>query len=133
MTHPPPNLRELLHEAPFHSAWRMLLAVLVVVVAWFAFMPGGGAPSFGIGDKIDHLLAFGALASTGALSQQAGARHALQTALGLLAYGGFIELVQTQLPTRTGEWADLLADAVGIAGGLLLVALLRRLWRPAPM
>ena len=130
MAHSPPHPRELLHETRFQPAWRALLAVLMAVVAWFAFTPSGGAPSFGIGDKIDHLLAFGALASAGALSARAGRCQTLQAALGLLAYGGFIELVQTQIPTRTGEWADLLADAVGMAGGLLLVALLRRLWRP---
>ena len=34
-------------------------------------------------------------------------------ALGLLGYGGFIELVQTQVPGRTASWADLAADALG--------------------
>lgn len=50
--------------------------------------------------------------------------------LALLAYGGLIEMVQSQIPSRTAAWDDLLADAVGIAGGLLLAALLRRRWPP---
>ena len=131
MKHLPLHLRQLLHETRFHRAWRVLLAALLIVVAWFAFTPGSGAPSLGIGDKIDHLLAFGALATSAALSLRAGGRQTMQTALALLAFGGFIELVQMQLPTRSGDWADLLADAIGIGGGLLLVMLLRQRWRPA--
>ena len=124
-----PHPRELLHESRFHRRWRAVLAVLLVVLAGQADMPGSGAPSLGVGDKIDHLLAFATLASIAALAQRAGSASALQAALGLLAYGGFIELVQTQIPSRSGEWADLLADGIGIAAGLLCVALLRRLWR----
>ncbi len=121
--------RQLLHETRFHGLWRLLLAMLMLIVAWLAFIPGSRAPSLGIGDKIDHLMAFVALACTAALSLRAGPCQAVQAALGLLAYGSFIELVQTQLPTRTGDWADVMADSLGIAAGLLMVMLLRRLWR----
>ena len=44
----------------------------------------------------------------------------LAVLLALLAYGGAIELVQRQLPNRSGEWADLGADAIGIGLGALL-------------
>ncbi len=37
----------------------------------------------------------------------------------LLAYGGFIEVAQSFAPPRQADWADLLADGVGIALGLL--------------
>ena len=53
-------------------------------------------------------------------------RNTAAVALGLLAYGGVIELVQAQLPHRQGDWADLTADAVGMVAGLLLAAALRR-------
>jgi VanZ family protein len=39
--------------------------------------------------------------------------------LALLAFGGAIEIAQTFLPPREGDWWDLLADGVGIAIGLL--------------
>lgn len=38
----------------------------------------------------------------------------------VLAYGGAIEIAQSYLPPREGDWLDLLADAVGISLGLLL-------------
>jgi VanZ family protein len=47
----------------------------------------------------------------------------------LLAYGALIEVLQSFTPTRSAEWADLLADSAGIALGLLLVATWLRLAR----
>ena len=35
--------------------------------------------------------------------------------IGLLAYGGAIEILQSQVPGRSGEWADLLADVTAHA------------------
>ena len=45
--------------------------------------------------------------------------------------GGFIEIVQAQLPNRHGDWDDLVADVVGLLCGLLLAAALRRVTAPA--
>jgi VanZ family protein len=47
-------------------------------------------------------------------------------ALGLLAFGVFIELVQSQIPGRDAEAMDVVADSIGILGGLLLAWLLQR-------
>ena len=44
-----------------------------------------------------------------------GAR--LAVLLALLAFGGAIELLQLQVPNRSGQWADLLADGIGIGLG----------------
>jgi hypothetical protein len=104
MRHLPPQPRELLHGMHFQGAGRALRIVLMVM-SWFALAPGSTAPSADIGDKFDHPL----------------------------TQGGFIELVQTQIPTRSGDRTDLLADVIGLTFGLLPVALLRRLWRPAPI
>jgi VanZ family protein len=38
----------------------------------------------------------------------------------LLAYGGLIEILQSLTPYRSAEWADLLADGLGLAIGLLV-------------
>jgi VanZ family protein len=43
-----------------------------------------------------------------------------------IAYGAFIEIVQTQIPSREGDWADLAADMVGVALGLAFVTAVRR-------
>src|SRR5690606_32293188 len=39
----------------------------------------------------------------------------LQTALLMLAYAAFTEVAQMYVPARSAEWADLGADALGIA------------------
>ncbi len=121
------SLGALLHHPRFQPAWRAVLLVLVLIAAWFAFMP---APQLDVqgGDKVNHLLAFGSMAVAGRFGWSSGRAALVGVALGLLGYGGFIELVQSQIPGRDAAWDDLLADAIGIAGGVLLAALLRRLW-----
>jgi VanZ family protein len=41
----------------------------------------------------------------------------MQSWAGLLAYGGMIEVPQSFTPDGMAEWADLLADALGLAVG----------------
>jgi VanZ family protein len=41
-------------------------------------------------------------------------------AIGLLAFGMFIELCQRMLSYRTAEWFDVAADAAGIVAGLIV-------------
>ena len=51
-------------------------------------------------------------------------RALLTTAFISVAYGGITELMQEYLvPTRTGDWIDFLADAVGTLVGLLVFCL----------
>jgi VanZ family protein len=112
--------------------WRWLFGVLLVVVAALALMPAPPEQA-GLGwDKLNHLAAFGALALCAVLGWH-HQRAAMLAVLGaLLAYGGAIELLQSQVPNRQAEWGDLLADALGIvAGALLALAWLRH--RPAPV
>ncbi len=108
----------LLATAP----WRGLLLVLLAVVSWFAFarvnFNDGGLPL----DKVRHLAAFGALAWVAVQGFPRSA--AWRVAAALLAYGVFIELVQSQIPGRFASAADVAADAVGIALGLVLARLL---------
>ena len=102
-------------------AWRGLLAVLVLVVAWFAFTPSTATELFDQADKVKHVLAFGCLAGAAALGWPAGLSTGLRIACALLLYGAFIEVVQSFIPGRDASWLDLAADAVGIATGLLAV------------
>ena len=100
----------------------MLLGALALAVCWLAFSPAPPPAADTGWDKANHALAFAVLAVTAELAFWPLPRRRWVTALGLLAFGGFIELVQAQIPERTGEWPDLLADGSGIALGLLLVA-----------
>lgn len=125
-----PSLEQLLHAPRFHPHWRVLLLLLALTAAWFAFTPRPPLPEFDGADKVNHLLAFGSMATAATLGWRAGWASRAGVGLGLLAYGGFIEIVQSQIPNRTAAWDDLAADAIGIAGGLLLAALLRWACRP---
>lgn len=104
--------------------WRALLVLLLAVVSWFAFarvqFDDGGLPL----DKGRHLMAFATLAWV-ASQAFAGARAATaRIALALLAYGVFIELVQSQIPGRFASGMDVAADALGIAIGLIAARLI---------
>jgi VanZ family protein len=124
-----PSLPEILHAAAYRLHWRFLLCLLLVVVSEAALSPAQEAPSLGFSDKADHLMAFVSLGLAAALSLRATRQRAAIAAGALLAYGAFIELVQTQVPGRHAEWADLGTDAIGIALGLLLAYGMRRRWQ----
>lgn len=108
--------------------WRWLLLVLVVAVGWLALQPRPPA-SMNLGwDKLNHGAAFAALAFSAWLGHAASTRRRGLALLALWIYGGLIEVAQTWLPPRQGDWADLLADTVGLAlGTALAVGILRRL------
>ena len=119
-------LLSLIHDPRWQPAWRAVLLVLMCVAAWFAFIPSTPSAQPNDVDKLEHFMAFSALGVAASFTARPGLRRTFQAAAGLMLYGGFIELVQTQLPTRHGDWADMLADSVGVAAGLALAALLRK-------
>ena len=80
-------------------------------------------------DKANHALAFATLAVVAELAFWPAHARRRRISIGLVAFGGFIELVQAQIPARSGDWADVAADATGIAIGLAMVALVHRLAR----
>jgi hypothetical protein len=53
---------------------------------------------------------------------QYGKQSYWRVALGMLAFGAFIELCQRMLTYRSAESLDLMADAIGIALGLVIAA-----------
>ena len=119
-------MRAWLFDQRKRRNWRLLLLCLLAVVSWFAFMPSTPHDELPHLDKLRHLLAFASLALVAALGWPPAPGSNIRIAGGLMVYGLFIELMQTQLPTRTGSLADWLADGVGIGIGLLLHQALRR-------
>jgi VanZ family protein len=105
----------------------VLLLLMMSVTCWFAFSPHPPGLEFKDADKVQHFLAFSSLTLAACLGMSAGTRQAMGAAFGMLMFGIFIELVQSQLPTRSAEFADVVADSVGIGGGLIFLWLLRRL------
>lgn len=113
-------------------AWRALLALLIVAVSCLALVP---KPPTGIDlgwDKLNHMLAFTALAIAAWLAFPARLRTRLFSLCALLAFGGLIEILQLYVPGRSAEWADLLADALGIALGAALALGVPRTAASAP-
>jgi hypothetical protein len=92
------------------------LAIATVVAA--CLLPETELPKFPVNDKLEHALAFLALAASAVQLFRRG-RPLLVVGLGLLALGIVIELAQHFLTSsRMMEPADVLADAIGIAAGL---------------
>ena len=79
--------------------------------------------AFTLWDKAQHALAFAALGALGALAYP---RRLGLLAANLLLFGGAIELAQAATGWRSGDWADWLADAIGLVAGLPLASLSRR-------
>jgi len=101
--------------------WQLLLALLLAVVLWLALTPAP-PPQASLGwDKLNHLSGFITLTLVASFGF---AGHWRRIGLALLAYGALIEVLQSFTPSRSAEWADLLADALGITAGLLLAAAL---------
>ena len=96
---------------------RLLFFTVALAILIFALLPASvRLPSTGW-DKSNHVLAFGVLAYMGCKAfPQSG-----YWLWGMLTmYGGVIEVLQYFTPSRSAEWADLLADAIGALIGLKL-------------
>lgn len=65
-------------------------------------------------DKSNHLFGFLTLALLGLPAYPS---RRLQVVIGLLLFGGLIELMQALTPYRFAEWADWLADGLGVGIG----------------
>jgi VanZ family protein len=94
---------------------------------WLAFSPAPPAELDTGWDKANHWLAFSTLAVTAFQAIPNARRRYAGVALGLLALGVFIELVQSQIPARSAELLDVVADAIGIGAGLLIMKAWQRL------
>jgi VanZ family protein len=128
----PISLAHLLHAPASRPWWRRTLALLMAVICVLAFSPTAPKLDIAEGDKVQHILAFACLAACAALSQRRGWAAAAMAAAAMLAFGVFIEFVQWFIPSRSADWHDVVADALGIALGLLTVAVVRRLQPSSP-
>lgn len=113
------------------ALWRSSFWVAVVAGMVLALwpVPEKGEPWFPHADKLQHAVSFGVLVLLGT---RGGYRIWPMLALGLLALGAAIEVLQGFTPTRTAEFGDWLADAAGIAVGFLVDRALRGLSRRQP-
>lgn len=98
--------------------WWTLGVLLLGAIAALSLLPLRG-PDLGlpVSDKLNHALAYTVLM----LYFGQLARRRLAVVAGLLAYGIAIEGLQSLLPPRSAEFADLLANCVGMGLGALLL------------
>jgi VanZ family protein len=99
------------------------IAVLVLVLAaalmpaiWF--MKGMDDPRLAHPDKWAHAITFTLL--TVWFSGQYSRRNYWRIAMGMLAFGAFIEICQRMVSYRSADSMDFAADGLGVALGLLI-------------
>ena len=106
---------------PWLRAAFLLITVSVLVLALW---PSPASLPVQTGwDKADHVLAFAVL---GIVGLWAWPQAQVRVSVGLLGYGGFIEVLQGMTGYREADWHDFAADAIGIGVALLATRLLRR-------
>ena len=108
---------------------QVAFAAVVLLSVVMLFSRGSDVPSgLPISDKLVHFLLFAALGVTG---RSAGIAP-VPLALGLVAYAGVSEVLQTVLPiNRDGDVRDGIADTLGVLTGIGVVALARGRGRPS--
>jgi VanZ family protein len=102
------------------SWWRAIgwLLLAGLTIGSIAPMPGSPLPVEG-GDKIGHVLGWGLVAFWWLLLAKDRADAARRIA-GLFAWSIAIEAIQAVTPWRSGEWADVAANAAGIGAAIAL-------------
>ena len=96
--------------------WYLLGGLMLLLVGFVSLMP---LPDVGVNDKFSHLLTYFFLG--GWFGLLATGRVSLGwTVIGLIGYGMVIELLQGMTAHRYAEWGDVLANAGGTMGGILL-------------
>lgn len=119
--HPGPEPR----NEPGLRLFRTATLGWAIIIGWLAFRPSTGLEGGLPWDKANHAVAFVVLTLLAGRGWPGRSRTAL--VLIMLAAGAGIELVQglPQIGRDADVW-DVVADAVGIAGGLAGLAWLRR-------
>lgn len=101
---------------------RRTVALLTALATIILFILPFGVP--GPSDKILHGAFFGILALLG-YYLAVNERAYLLTVLGVIALGGVVELVQSQVPGRQMSGLDLLANTIGVAFAVALTYVLK--------
>jgi len=107
-------------ELRYRRLWFILGVLLAGAITVVCLLPSSDLPSLHLWDKLEHTLAWVALAFW--FGSVVVRRDILWVGIALVALGGAIELLQGWMALgRSADIYDLLADSVGISIGLLLV------------
>ena len=107
-----------LSRMKMRTLWWSLGFLLIALITALSLLPIRG-PDLDIpsGDKLNHALAYIVLTLYFGQLVGTAVRRRLLVIAALIAYGVTIELLQSMLPPRTAELADLGANLVGMAIG----------------
>tara|TARA_R110000868_G_scaffold6550_8_gene37113 strand:+ start:23061 stop:23471 length:411 start_codon:yes stop_codon:yes gene_type:complete len=121
----PRNTPQPRPDAGLRWAGRVLFLTTIYLITDLALQPGLATPPVLLGpDKLEHIAAFLVLTL---LARMAWPQRVWITPLALLSYGVWIEWAQAaQGAGRTASGADIIADLIGIALGVLLANLVTR-------
>src|SRR5690554_4485455 len=109
-----PTIRHILH---MRRLWQAVLLVSVVAILYLATTSSSYPIPSSDNDKVNHIIAFIELTIVTRLAWPR--LSAFWYAPALLGFGLALEAVQANLPYRDFSMADVLADALGIAIGML--------------
>jgi VanZ family protein len=102
-------------------------AAAVAILLYLCLAPGKDLPKEPIWDKAEHAIAWFVLAGVGLGFWPF---RAARVAAFALALGALVEVLQWAMPFgRDGDWRDWIADLVGVAAALAVLALARGLAR----
>lgn len=96
--------------------WGFLLMLAIGWTLWASLSPVDDLPAVQVWDKFAHAFNYGLLTLLLFVARPQTGRIA--GALLVLAFGGVVELLQWSGGARHGEWADMLANLVGVATAL---------------
>ena len=100
--------------------WLSYTLFLLTVITILSLIPLKELPPIADNDKIQHLIAYGALMFPTAIKKP---KYSLVIVLFFVCWSGAIELIQPYV-NRYGEWQDLLANITGLIFGWLLAKLI---------
>ncbi|MFO1435618.1 MAG: VanZ family protein [Gammaproteobacteria bacterium] len=112
--------KHVFNAVQFRALWLAAGYVLVAVIVYLSVAPSLDVNMQEGRDKIYHALAYGTLMLW--FAQAYGYRRWWVIALASCALGVGLEYVQRWMGTRTFDYIDMLADAMGVAAGLMLAA-----------
>jgi VanZ family protein len=103
----------------YHGLWLALGWLWIALVIYLSLTPHPPEIHVSGGDKIGHTLAYACLMLWFMQIYQSPSKQ-LRIAIGFCLLGVAIEFAQEQTGYRAFEYLDMLADAAGVALGLLL-------------
>lgn len=111
----------------FRNVWMWVSIIWAMFILWVSVIPAADLPSLSLweADKFAHATVY--LLLTVFVSMTLKKFHLITIAGMCLLYGFILEIIQGQfLPSRTFDYYDITANAIGCVSGIFVILLIRR-------